>query len=283
MSFKKPTNIKDLFIHLGVMVGVVVSIILLVFYLWLPLSTNHGDTITIPNLVGMGVTELPDFLDKRDLRFEITQDSSFSSEFEPLAVLRQVPAPNSKVKENRKIYVTLNSANPPKVRMPELVDRHLKSAQKILKSYDLKLGKVIYTPDVFFGVVHEARMNNRVVLAGEKVEKSSLIDLVVGDGYGNQELASPNLLGLDQEEAEFVIIGSGLKVAQIRTTGSNTIFTRRTDRDGESLLVEQIVAPGEVQKQSPIAGTKMRIGDVMEIWIYKTDSISSNTTILDNP
>ncbi|MEQ9566990.1 MAG: PASTA domain-containing protein, partial [Pseudomonadales bacterium] len=141
---------------------------IIVFYIWLPISTNHGETITVPDIQGMTVNELDDFLGKRNLRFEPTADSSYSADYPPLAVLRQVPAPNTKVKENRKIYVTLNAESPPKVRMPKVEDLSLKSAMMVLRSYDLKLGDVRYVPDVFFGVVHEARMNGRVVLEGER-------------------------------------------------------------------------------------------------------------------
>ncbi|MEQ9006271.1 MAG: PASTA domain-containing protein, partial [Ekhidna sp.] len=200
MSFRKPTSIKDFLIHLGVLIGSTFLIVIIVFYMWLPITTNHGETITVPDIKGKTVSELNEFLGKRNLRYEATADSSYSPDFPPLAVLRQVPKPNTKVKENRKIYVTLNAESPPKVRMPKVEDLSLKSAMMVLKSYDLKLGEVKYVPDVFFGVVHEARLNGRTVLEGEKIEKGSPIDLIVGDGYGNTVFQSPLLIGLDQEE-----------------------------------------------------------------------------------
>lgn len=273
MSFRKPTSFKDLLIHLAVLLGSALFIVIIVFYVWLPISTNHGETITVPDIQGMTVSELTDFLGKRNLRFEATPDSSYSPNHAPLAVLRQVPAPNSKVKENRKIYVTLNAEKPPKVRMPRVEDLSLKSAMMVLRSYDLKLGEVKYVPDVFFGVVHEARMNGRVVLEGEKIAKGSAINLIAGDGYGNAVFQSPNLIGLDREEAEVAIIGSGLKVGNVNTTAeSKASFGSRT-RD---------VTAGAVQQQSPKPGQSVRIGDRIDIWIYKTDSISGTSTILDN-
>ncbi len=282
MSFKKPENIKDLFIHIGVILGSSLFLVAFLFYIYLPVRTNHGETISVPDVVGMSPDELSEFLEKRNLRFEVTEDSSYSSEFEPLSVLRQVPKPNTKVKENRKIYVTLNAERPPSVRMPRVEDLSLKSAQMVLKSYDLKLGKIRFVPDDFFGVILEAKMNGRNVLEGENIEKGSTIDLVVGDGFGNTIFQSPNLIGLEQEEAEVVIIGSGLKVGKVRfTTIAQAGFVVR-DTAGLDVIEFRDVAPGSVQQQYPEAQKILKIGDPIDIWVYQPDSLSTGTTILDS-
>jgi len=282
MTFKNPTGIKDFLIHLAVLLGSTALIVLIVFYVWLPLTTNHGETITVPDIQGMTVDELDEFLGKRDLRYEVTPDSSYSPNHKPLAVLRQVPKPNTKVKENRKIYVTLNAEHPPKVRMPKVQDLSLKSAMMVLKSYDLKLGEVKFVPDVFFGVVHEARMNGRTVLEGERIEKGSVIDLIAGNGYGNTRFQSPNLIGLDQEEAEVAIIGSGLKVGKVRITDKSLAGFDAVDSLGNDIIEYRPIAPGTVQNQYPRPERSVNIGDPVDIWIYKPDSISNTSTILDN-
>lgn len=282
MSFKKPTTIKDLLIHLGVILGSSVFLIAFLFYIYLPVRTNHGDTITVPDVVGMDPVELEEFLDRRNLRFEVTEDSSYSAEFKPLAVLRQVPRPNTKVKENRKIYVTLNAERPPSVRMPRVEDLSLKSAQMVLKSYDLKLGKIRFVPDDFFGVILEAKMDGRNVLEGENIEKGSTIDLVVGDGFGNTVFQSPHLLGLEEEEARFSIIGSGLRIGKITyTTTSRAGFTVQ-DTAGYDITEFRDVAPGSVQQQYPNPERILKIGDPIDLWIYRPDSLSTGSTILDN-
>lgn len=281
MSFKNPNSVKDLFIHLGIVVGIGIAILLIVFYAWLPSTTNHGETITVPDIQGLPLEELDGFLKSRNLRYEVTPDSSYSPDYPPLAVLRQVPAPNSMVKENRKIYVILNAENPPKVRMPKVEDMSLKYAQMVLKSYELKLGEVEYVPDVFFGVVHEARMNGRVVLEGEQIEKGSAIDLVAGDGYGNTLFQSPNLIGLDLEEAKVAVIGSGLRVGKISyvDAAEAKIIARDT------LTADyRLVSPGTIQNQRPKPQVRVQIGDPIELWVYQPDSLGSNSsTILDIP
>ena len=268
-------------IHLGVFTGTSILIVIIVFYVWLPVTTNHGEIITVPDIKGMTVDELDEFLSKRSLRFEVTTDSSYSPNHEPLAVLRQVPAPNSKVKENRKIYVTLNAESPPLVRMPKMKDLSIKSALMTLKSYNLKFGKIIQVPDDFF-VVLEARMDGRQVLEGEQIEKGSIIDLVTGDGYGNTIFQSPNLIGLQQEEAEFAILGSGLRVGKIRVTEKSLTGFNAVDSIDNDIPAFRTISPGTVQQQHPGPGKRVKIGDLVDIWVYKPDSISNTATILDN-
>lgn len=283
MSFRKPASIKDALVHLLIVIGSASLIVVVVFYIWLPVSTNHGETITVPDVKGLTLEELEEFLDKRSLRYEVTSDSSYSPSFPPLAVLNQVPTPNTKVKENRKIYVTLNAESPPLVKCPKLIDLSLKAAQMVLKSYDLKLGSIKTIPDpIAFGTVHEAQLDGRAVLEGERIEKGSTIDLVVGDGYGNTIFQSPNLIGLDQEEAEFVIIGSGLKVGKINLTDKSLAGFAAQDSIGDATIEYREIPPGTVQQQYPRPEKILKIGDPIDLWIYKPDSVRNAPTILDN-
>lgn len=282
MSFRRPTSIKDFLLHLVIILGSAFLVVVFVFYVWLPITTNHGESITVPDIKGLTIDELEEFLKDRDLRFEVTPDSSYSPDFSPLAVLRQEPKPNTKVKENRKIYVTLNAETPPLVKMPNLEDKSLKMVQMTLKSYDLKLGNIRYVPDEIFGTVHEGRFNGRAVLEGEKIEKGSIIDLIVGDGRGNTIFQSPMLLGLDTVEAQTVIIGSGLKVGKIRNTSKKMAGFYETDSVGNEIIEYRDIAPGTVQQQYPRPERILRIGDQIDLWIYMPDSISNSPNILDN-
>ena len=117
---------KYVFKNLMIMIGGISSIIFFIFYIYFPFKTNHGDTITVPNLIGMELNEIDEFLSDRDLRYEILDDSSYSSEYPPYTILQQNPSENEKVKENRKIYLTLNSSIPPKIKMPKIINGSVK-------------------------------------------------------------------------------------------------------------------------------------------------------------
>ena len=45
-------ELKYILKNLGIMIVLTGSIIFFIFYIYFPLKTNHGDTITVPNLVG---------------------------------------------------------------------------------------------------------------------------------------------------------------------------------------------------------------------------------------
>ena len=111
------------------------------------------------------------------------------------------------------------------------------------------------------------------------IPKGSKIDLEIGDGRGNVDLESPNLIGLDEESAIFAIIGSGLEVGEITYQIDNLAILPSDDSEEEP--IEQYVSPGDVVKQQPAIGRAMRISQKVNLWIYKPDSTNLNPSILD--
>ena len=252
-----------------------IAIFLLIFKIYLPITTNHGESISVPNLIGMKIEELDKFLKDRDLRYEILEDSSYSSELPTFSVLKQNPIENMKVKENRKIYITLNSKIPPKIKMPNLINGSVKNAQLILKSYDLKLGKINYVPDMAVNAVIKMYIQGDSIAHNDIITKGSTIDLDVGDGLGNQMFDAPDLIGLDLEEARFTIIGSGLKMGKIIYEDSGFVQLKTFNDKGEEVYEKTKVNPGKVFNQSPKNSTKVKIGRKMNLWIV-SDSINAN-------
>ncbi|WP_375581270.1 PASTA domain-containing protein [Marivirga tractuosa] len=244
----KANSLKDLFIHLGIIIGLSIILVLSFFYIYLPVTTHHGESITVPQLEGVHLDELDEFLLERDLRYEVTADSGFSAEQPALTVLSQDPKEGKKVKENRKIYVSLNATSPPDVKMPKLVDGSLKNAQMVLESYGLLLGKITYEPHEFQNAVLKQKVNGEEIEAGADVAKGSTIDLVIGNGLG-RPFSMPELVGNNKEDAEFIIIGSGLQVGKVKTR-----------EDDEK-------AAGIVLQQYPESGTSVRTGNTVDIWV----------------
>jgi beta-lactam-binding protein with PASTA domain len=244
----KANSYKDLLIHLGIIVGLGIIIILTFFYIYLPVTTHHGESITVPELEGVHLNELDEFLLERDLRFEVTSDSGYSAEHPPLTVLSQNPKEGKKVKENRKIYVSLNATSPPNVIMPKLIDGSLKNAQMVMESYGLVLGKISYEPHEFQNAVLKQKLDGEEIPPGTEIAKGSAIDLVIGNGLG-KPFSMPSLVDNSEDDAEFIIIGSGLQLGKVRT------------REVEDK------AAGIVVQQYPEAGTSVRTGNKVDIWI----------------
>lgn len=242
---KYSSTLGGLLVSILVACGTLMLIMILYFYAYLPQITNHDETITVPNTVGMSFNELENFLGKRDLRYEVS-DSTYSGSYPPLTVLKQYPAAGAKVKENRVIYVSLNQLTPPNVPVPNLIDGSLINADAVLKSNELKRGRIELVRGAF-QIVKSMKYKGHPIEPGERVPKGSVIDLVVMDG-GNSVFQTPNLIGKEWDEAQMEILGSNLNVEIIV--------------EGDTVGITSVVL-----KQKPEYPQNIRVGDIVKIWI----------------
>lgn len=242
-------SLTKILINLAVIGGIVILASLAFFYWYLPSTTNHGDSITVPDLRGITLDRLDEFVTSRDLRYEITEDSAYSTDYPKMSVVKQYPQVGEKVKRERKIYITLNQNTPPSIPMPDLVDVSVKNAQLILQSSGLILGDISYQPDLAQNAVLEQWHQGRKINPGEPLIKGSKIDLVVGDGLGNQTFDVPEFIAMDLDEAEFYLIGIGLRLGSV-------IYTQ----------VDSL-PPGSIVRQQPAFGETIRIGDIVDLWV----------------
>ena len=249
----KTNTRKDIFVHAGIILCLLLMWFLVFFFIYLPSSTHHGESITVPDLSGRNFEDAVTFLETHDLRYEVS-DSTFEIGKKPLSVLSQYPKAGAKVKQNRKVYLTIVAKNPPMVNMPRLVDLSLRSAEMQLQSFDLILGEIQYKPDLADGSVLEQKLNGSLIEAGKKIPKGSRIDLMVSNGQGAEKFPVPSLLGLTREEVGVVLKGSSGKGLQL----GNIIYE---EREGKAL--------GKVFKQNPAAveGNQVKAGDIVDIWI----------------
>jgi eukaryotic-like serine/threonine-protein kinase len=245
-------TLGGLLIHIALAAGVLLFTFLIYFYAYLPNVTNHGESITVPNVEGLPIEKVREFLTKHDLRFEVN-DSSYSSQYPPLTVLKQYPTPGAKVKENRIIYVSVNRVQPPTVPMPDLVDGSLINAEAVLRGSELKRGRIHLVRGPFLNVVQEMRIDGNKIEKGVRIPKGTTIDLVVMDG-GSMYLPTPNVLDYPYDEAHANIVGSNLNVGKIILVG-------------DTLDVKPVVL-----KQKPTPGENIRVGDVVDLWIGAPDA-----------
>jgi beta-lactam-binding protein with PASTA domain len=246
----KSSSLGGLLLSLGITFGTIMVLAIIYFYIYLPSITNHGESITVPDLKGMGVEELEVFLKDHELRYAIN-DSAYSSEFPPLVVLRQFPQPGTQVKLNRVIYVSLNRVAPPTLPLPDLVDRSLVNADVVLKSVELKRGRILYVPSPFRNLVKEVRYEGKEIKVGTRITKGAVIDLVVGDGNGPADFTIGNLIGDSYETAKFKLMGWNLHLGNVQIP-----------IDVDTTGVEPFV-----YKQSPEKGDSVRVGDPVDLWI----------------
>lgn len=246
--FLKARSIKDVFVHLLIMLVIFVAAVLFFFYGYLPWTTNHGETITVPKLTGKTISEIESDLTARNLRYQVN-DSSYVPETKPFTILAQHPVEGSNVKEHRKIYLSVSSINPPKIKMPALIDGSLKNAEISLKGSGLLLGHVKTVPSLYLNLVVDQTVNGVTIKPGTYIAKGTKIDLSVGDGSKGEDAEVPSLIGMNVEEAKDALQKLGLDLGDIEQDNNSNMST------------------GTITKQIPAKGTVLKTGDFVGIWI----------------
>lgn len=149
--------------------------------------TGHDEYIPVPDIRGKLIEDVVQSSFYSDFRF-ILLDSVFDPELPPGTILYQDPWVDTRVKQNRQIYVTISSSTPDKVTMPDLKFLTLRQAESMLESYGLKMGNLFYTPAFDENAIQQQLFNDQPIEPGEKIYKGSVIDLVVGTGGGSYQV-----------------------------------------------------------------------------------------------
>lgn len=168
----------------------IVALVLLAFIIlqWLEYSTNQDQRIEVPDLGRLSLEQVDQRLEELELRREILDSANFNPDYPPYSVIDQVPVPGKHVKENRKIYLTLNPSGYRAVEIPEgLIRKTRRQVEPTLRSMGFKIGTITYEPDVARDAVLELRHKGRKIEPGMELQETSTIDLVLGDGSGRPE------------------------------------------------------------------------------------------------
>jgi len=197
-----------------------VVVLLMVAFFSLRYYTKHGQGLNVPVLKGLDFNQAVNKLEELGLRYEV--DSVYIMDSPPGIVVDQDPNAGTFVKSNRTIYLTINTALAPNAKFPDIELKTLTEAQALIESFGLKLGDTTYKADVSRDVVLQATFGGQVIKPGESLPKGSRIDLVLGDGKGNEEVEIPPLIGLTKDEAIFVLRQGALNLGVINYEGTIT-------------------------------------------------------------
>jgi beta-lactam-binding protein with PASTA domain len=160
----------------------IIALISFLFFHWITYTTHHGQEITVPDLSKLSVEQAEEKLDAIDLNYSILDTVDFRPDYPKLTIVEQEPKAGSKVKEGRKIYIKINASKYTMVSVPDLVEKTYRQAVPTLEAVGLAEGTITYKPYLGKDMVLEMRLNGKKLKAGDKVLKSSKIDLILGDG-----------------------------------------------------------------------------------------------------
>jgi len=161
--------------------------------------TSHRNTIEIPDLKGMDYQEATNKI--IDLKLiPLIQDSVYSESTKKYAITDQDPDPKRKVKEGRKIYLTINALPKPKVRMPKLINKSVNLGRALLKNTGLEVGNIKSKYSLFgSGVILQQYYQGDSIASGKLIEKGTKIDLLVSKYI---DIDSVYIRGVDTSKLE---------------------------------------------------------------------------------
>lgn len=263
--FKFITN-KPFWVNL--LVAVVLGLLLIILILQLlGFITNHGKFLTVPSVLNKTTSEAVKYLEEKGFDVEII-DSVYTDTAKKGIVLKQFPDPDSRVKINRTILLTVNRVTLPLVDMPALEGKSLNFALYILKRSHLVLGDTIFRPDFMRGSVLEQVYHGDKIQPGSKIPWGSAVDLVIGSGLNEQPILVPDLTGMTYQEAQILLQQNGI------LTGAVVADEGITDTAAAFIWKQSPPTLNEVNEPVYI-----QPGQLMDIWISAEPKKIIDTTV----
>lgn len=249
-----------------------IALALLILFIFLQLLgriTKHGQYLTVPSVIGKKTTDAIKQLE--DKGFEVViQDSVYTDTAKMGIVLKQLPDPNSTVKINRTVFLTVNRLTLPLIDMPALEGKTLNFALEILKRSHLTLGDTVFRPDFMRGSVLEQSYKGNIIEPGSKLPWGSPVDLVIGSGLNAERMLVPNLIGLTLGEAKIVLQENGILLGAVVPDPGIS--------DTLGAFIWQQSPPKLNEEKEPIY---IQSGQLMDLWISAEMKTPRDTT--NNP
>lgn len=219
------------------------AIVLALFFLsnwWMRCYTKHGESVQVNDFTGMNISDARKLAKDKDFRFEVIDSAWFEGKPGGL-IISQTPKPLSRVKEGRKIYVSVTQSQPELVRLPQLdessydYDRYAgKLARRNIKSrvservFDRKQAE-----NTILYLIHNGKkVTENDIKRGYEVPMGSSLEFVVTERLSN-EMEVPNLVCMTYTAAEFLVSTSNLNVGEVfedeTVTDRSTAFVYKQD------------------------------------------------------
>ena len=185
-NFLRFLSSRQFLIQLGL--AAIVSVFLVIAVLqWLKSSTQHGDFVEVPDLAKLSVTEMREVLEESDLRYEVVDSANFNPDYPRFSIIEQNPPAGNKVKQNRKIYVTVNPSGYKKITVPDIIQVTRRNATSMLRAVGLDVDEVTYIDELGKDMVYRIRYQGQYIKPGDKLPRTSKIELVCGNGTVGDE------------------------------------------------------------------------------------------------
>jgi len=228
--------------------------------LWIDFYTHHGESEKVPQLQGLYVEEAELLLENQHLYPQVI-DSVFVREKKLGTIIDQIPAAGSSVKQNRPIYLIINSRQMRKVPVPDVNDVSYRQADAMLKAIGLKVSSVQYSPSEYKDLVIAVKYRGQNIEAGTRVPEGSSLVLIVGSGLGGELTSVPLIKALRIEE------GRSQALAAMLVLGAVEYDIEPNGNENEYIIY----------RQRPVAGAEVPTGTRIDVWMSKDRSLLNKT------
>ncbi|MBO5976947.1 MAG: PASTA domain-containing protein [Bacteroidales bacterium] len=206
-------GIKKTMFQLVVFVLTIV-ILFIALNIWLKAYTRHDKALRVPDVTMQHLEEAALSLKNNALRFEII-DSIRNANHPAGVVLEQRPSAGSKVKENRIIYLTINSQEEKYMMVPNVKDFSQRQAIATLQALGFKIADVRFAPSEYRDLVIDVQYEGLSVSNGASLPVGTALDLIVGQGAGSEKIAIPELIGKSLDSAIIIAHESSVNIGDI--------------------------------------------------------------------
>ena len=228
---------------------------------WLRCYTHHGEKLVVKNYIGSLLPDAMEDADDEDLRM-VLQDSVFIVGKPGGMIVAQNPAPGSKVKEDRRIYVTATKYLADEIHfssLPNMYGKEFPAIQKVLYqrfNIDAHILEEVFDegpPNMVLAVVYQGDtlVDAKRRTANRSIPKGARLDFIISKDQSDF-VTLPELECQPLSMAEFMLRANRLTLGKVyldeNVTNRNTAF---------------------VYKQEPAFQPDLRVakGDTVSIWL----------------
>lgn len=225
---------------LGVIFGIVFAVFVSMGILWL-VDYVRLPEIQVPDVMGMNYQDAESTLESYGLEMEIVSQI-YSSEYDVDQICEQTPDGGETVKKGYKVRVSISKGASDEG-VPDLIGKTLEEAKRIIEEQGYKIGTIDKKEDPS----PEGTVLEQSPKYGEAAEPGCLINLVVSNGEGKEEITMINLLGADLSMATDMLKTANLVL--------NNVDYEYSDSYEEGIVMKQSAAMGE----KVMTGTKINL------------------------
>ena len=239
---------KYLVIGLVILLSITGAVYYVINNIILPDYTLHDVTKRVPDVINKTFDDAESILQAHDLRIVEVPSERLTPGIETGLAIDQNPKPNTLVKPNRNVYVTINTGEIAKVTVPNILGISEREAQNMLFRINLEVGEIEPDPTPS---PYKGNVTSQSPPAGSIVPENTPVHFLIGQGLGNERVRVPDIVGLTVPQAKRQL----LQFYQLHLLITNP----EVANDTTSVFAIRIISQDPAAGRSIVTGSEVRV------------------------